>query len=103
MELLTCTFLQGLSIFCSTIIECWDHDPEARLTAHCVVERIKALQEDEEDLRNEGDARRDKDLETPEEDQMTASSSEALQSQTEVSHDSPGFCRVNHSSCPTVR
>lgn len=103
MERLTCTFLQGLSIFCSTIIECWDHDPEARLTAHCVVERIKALQDDEEELRNEGDACRDKDLDIPEEDQMTASSSEGLQSQTEVSHDSPGFGRVDGSSCPTVR
>ncbi|CAG13298.1 unnamed protein product, partial [Tetraodon nigroviridis] len=35
---------KGLSIFCSTIMECWDHDPEARLTAHCVVERFTALQ-----------------------------------------------------------
>ncbi|XP_042283045.1 TGF-beta receptor type-2 isoform X1 [Thunnus maccoyii] len=45
---------QGMSVFCSTITECWDHDPEARLTAHCVVERFNALQqEDEEDLEEE--------------------------------------------------
>uniref|UniRef100_A0A3Q3JE97 Serine/threonine-protein kinase receptor n=1 Tax=Monopterus albus TaxID=43700 RepID=A0A3Q3JE97_MONAL len=31
---------QGMSVFCSTITECWDHDPEARLTTHCVVERF---------------------------------------------------------------
>lgn len=38
-----------MSVFCSTITECWDHDPEARLTAHCVVERFNALQEEEEE------------------------------------------------------
>ncbi|OCT60890.1 TGF-beta receptor type-2 [Xenopus laevis] len=30
----------GLDILCDTITECWDHDPEARLTAHCVAERF---------------------------------------------------------------
>ncbi|XP_070693675.1 TGF-beta receptor type-2-like [Pempheris klunzingeri] len=40
---------QGMSVFCSTITECWDHDPEARLTAHCVVERLNALQQEEEE------------------------------------------------------
>ncbi|XP_012738213.2 TGF-beta receptor type-2 [Fundulus heteroclitus] len=39
---------QGMDIFCSTITECWDHDPEARLTVHCVVERLNALQQGEE-------------------------------------------------------
>uniref|UniRef100_A0A671V628 Serine/threonine-protein kinase receptor n=1 Tax=Sparus aurata TaxID=8175 RepID=A0A671V628_SPAAU len=38
---------QGMSVFCSTITECWDHDPEARLTAPCVVERFTDLQEEE--------------------------------------------------------
>lgn len=102
MESLTYTFLQGLSIFCSTIIECWDHDPEARLTAHCVVERFKALQNEEEELRNDGEGHREKDLETPEKEQMTTSSSEALPAQTEVSHDSLGFCSVSWATCPTV-
>lgn len=102
MEGLTLTFLQGLSLFCSTIIECWDHDPEARLTAHCVVERFKALQDEEEELRSDGQGHREKDLETPEKDQTTTSSSEALQAQTEVSHDSLGLCRVSWATCPTV-
>ncbi|KAM8857018.1 LOW QUALITY PROTEIN: TGF-beta receptor type-2-like [Synchiropus picturatus] len=31
---------QGMSVFCATVVECWDHDPEARLTAHCVLERF---------------------------------------------------------------
>ncbi|XP_023694816.1 TGF-beta receptor type-2 isoform X1 [Paramormyrops kingsleyae] len=31
---------QGIQMVCSTITECWDHDPEARLTAQCVVERF---------------------------------------------------------------
>lgn len=28
---------------CETLIECWDHDPEARLTAQCVAERFSEL------------------------------------------------------------
>lgn len=84
MESLTCAFLQGLGIFCSTIVECWDHDPEARLTAHCVVERLKALQDEDEELRNEADALGGKDPEAPEEDQETGSSTEAGQPQTQV-------------------
>ncbi|KAF7649292.1 hypothetical protein LDENG_00143930 [Lucifuga dentata] len=40
---------QGMSVFCATITECWDHDPEARLTAHCVVERFNSLQQEEEE------------------------------------------------------
>ncbi|KAM4608719.1 LOW QUALITY PROTEIN: TGF-beta receptor type-2 [Polymixia lowei] len=39
---------QGMSVLCATIAECWDHDPEARLTAHCVVERFNALEQEEE-------------------------------------------------------
>uniref|UniRef100_A0A8C5GBG9 Serine/threonine-protein kinase receptor n=1 Tax=Gouania willdenowi TaxID=441366 RepID=A0A8C5GBG9_GOUWI len=43
----------GMNVFCSTITECWDHDPEARLTAHCVVERFSALEEEEEEEGNQ--------------------------------------------------
>lgn len=35
-----------MRVFCSTLVECWDQDPEARLTAPCVVERLVALQEE---------------------------------------------------------
>ncbi|KAM6934973.1 TGF-beta receptor type-2 isoform 2-T2 [Xenentodon cancila] len=45
---------QGMNLFCSTITECWDHDPEARLTAHCVVERFNALQQAEEEEQRVG-------------------------------------------------
>lgn len=31
---------QGVQIVCASIEECWDHDPEARLTAQCVAERF---------------------------------------------------------------
>ncbi|XP_073329983.1 TGF-beta receptor type-2 [Pagrus major] len=105
---------QGMSVFCSTITECWDHDPEARLTAHCVVERFTALQEEEEEEQEEEqqqeeepqreasgkeDGRREKDSEAPDNDLFvstaaSSSSSSSLQSpqtdsQTdEVSHDS---------------
>lgn len=33
-------------MICATIMECWDHDPEARLTAHCVAERISELEDE---------------------------------------------------------
>lgn len=32
--------LQGIQVVCASIEECWDHDPEARLTAQCVAERF---------------------------------------------------------------
>ncbi|XP_052653497.1 TGF-beta receptor type-2 [Harpia harpyja] len=34
---------QGIQMVCETLIECWDHDPEARLTAQCVAERFSEL------------------------------------------------------------
>ncbi|XP_072251078.1 TGF-beta receptor type-2 isoform X2 [Leuresthes tenuis] len=37
---------QGVAVICATIKECWDHDPEARLTAHCVAERIFEMEEE---------------------------------------------------------
>ncbi|KAL6473390.1 hypothetical protein MHYP_G00169510 [Metynnis hypsauchen] len=35
----------GIQVMCAIIDECWDQDPEARLTAHCVLERLNALQD----------------------------------------------------------
>ncbi|XP_066546639.1 TGF-beta receptor type-2 isoform X2 [Amia ocellicauda] len=34
---------QGVQFVCDTINECWDHDPEARLTAQCVAERFSEM------------------------------------------------------------
>ncbi|TNM93360.1 hypothetical protein fugu_018762 [Takifugu bimaculatus] len=34
----------GIQIVCTSIEECWDHDPEARLTAQCVAERFYDLE-----------------------------------------------------------
>nr|XP_015212523.1 PREDICTED: TGF-beta receptor type-2 isoform X2 [Lepisosteus oculatus] len=34
---------QGVQLVCATINECWDHDPEARLTAQCVAERFTEM------------------------------------------------------------
>ncbi|XP_061647331.1 TGF-beta receptor type-2-like isoform X2 [Phyllopteryx taeniolatus] len=39
----TWTRHRGMSVYCATVTECWDHDPEARLTAHCVLERLHGL------------------------------------------------------------
>ncbi|XP_053323766.1 TGF-beta receptor type-2 isoform X2 [Spea bombifrons] len=36
---------QGIQLVCETITECWDHDPEARLTAQCVVERFNEMEQ----------------------------------------------------------
>nr|XP_033786027.1 TGF-beta receptor type-2 isoform X2 [Geotrypetes seraphini] len=35
---------QGIRLVCETITECWDHDPEARLTAQCVAERFDEME-----------------------------------------------------------
>ncbi|KAM9851732.1 TGF-beta receptor type-2-like [Aulostomus maculatus] len=40
----------GVAVFCATIMECWDHDPEARLTAHCVAERISGVEDEMDKL-----------------------------------------------------
>ncbi|XP_034016880.1 TGF-beta receptor type-2-like [Thalassophryne amazonica] len=34
----------GIQLVCGTIVECWDHDPEARLTAQCVAERFSDME-----------------------------------------------------------
>lgn len=40
----TSLLLQGIQMVCETLTECWDHDPEARLTAQCVAERFDELE-----------------------------------------------------------
>lgn len=112
--LLVCLSNQGMSVFCSTITECWDHDPEARLTAHCVVERFNALQqeeegggqeeEEEEGLRREADGEedgeREKDSETPDKDQipLTGASSPCPPFQSPQSDSKRGGTAVSHDS-----
>ncbi|XP_015232459.1 PREDICTED: TGF-beta receptor type-2 [Cyprinodon variegatus] len=34
----------GIQMVCGSIEECWDHDPEARLTAQCVAERFDDIE-----------------------------------------------------------
>ncbi|KAJ8334607.1 hypothetical protein SKAU_G00402460 [Synaphobranchus kaupii] len=36
---------QGIQIVCGTIDDCWDHEPEARLTAQCVAERFNEMED----------------------------------------------------------
>ncbi|KAL0962519.1 hypothetical protein UPYG_G00341100 [Umbra pygmaea] len=45
----------GIQLVCGTIDECWDHDPEARLTAQCVAERFNDM-EDLEKLSGRSDS-----------------------------------------------
>ncbi|KAG8442905.1 hypothetical protein GDO86_011641, partial [Hymenochirus boettgeri] len=35
---------QGIQLVCEIITECWDHDPEARLTSQCVAERFNEME-----------------------------------------------------------
>lgn len=72
---------QGMSVFCSTVIECWDHDPEARLTAHCVVERFTVLQQDEEEREEDG-AGRDADVEDAADSENDSERKDAGQTQS---------------------
>ena len=37
----------GIKALCNTIVECWDQDAEARVSASCVMERIQAIQKDD--------------------------------------------------------
>lgn len=39
----TWTLHPGMAVVCDTIVECWDQDPEGRLTAHCVSERFSEI------------------------------------------------------------
>ncbi|XP_075994811.1 TGF-beta receptor type-2-like, partial [Genypterus blacodes] len=66
---------QGMSVLCGTITECWDHDPEARLTAHCVVERFKVLQQEQKEEEEEA-GRQEEDEVRPEEEGERAKDSE---------------------------
>ncbi|XP_046703134.1 TGF-beta receptor type-2 isoform X3 [Silurus meridionalis] len=36
----------GVALVCASINECWDQDPEARLTAQCVAERFREINDD---------------------------------------------------------
>ncbi|KAM9488252.1 TGF-beta receptor type-2 isoform 1-T1 [Clarias gariepinus] len=36
----------GVALVCATINDCWDQDPEARLTAQCVAERFREMKDD---------------------------------------------------------
>lgn len=35
-----CVLFQGVRLVCEMIEDCWDEDPEARLTSLCVAERF---------------------------------------------------------------
>lgn len=94
-----------MNVFCSTITECWDHDPEARLTAHCVVERLTALQqEQEQEPRPEADGEEDEQREkdSPDNGQIhslsTASSSSTSVSSLQVPQPNRDAAEVSHDS-----
>lgn len=88
-----------MRVFCSTLAECWDQDPEARLTAPCVVERLVALQEEGPGAGPGEEVGGDMDSETTDEKATlpcSSSSSSFCASQAPpppdaaVSHDRPG-------------
>ncbi|XP_031733103.1 TGF-beta receptor type-2 [Anarrhichthys ocellatus] len=93
---------QGMGVFCSTVTECWDHDPEARLTAHCVVERFNVLQQEQEEEEEEEEPMRDgdreKDSETPDNNQSPSQSSSPPPLQTPQPDSKTGGSEVSHDS-----
>ncbi|KAM6954804.1 TGF-beta receptor type-2 isoform 1-T4 [Lycodopsis pacificus] len=92
---------QGMGVFCSTVTECWDHDPEARLTAHCVVERFNVLQQEQEEEKEEEpmrDGDREKDSETPDNNQSPSQSSSPPPLQTPQPDSKTGGSEVSYDS-----
>lgn len=89
-----------MNVFCSTVTECWDHDPEARLTAHCVVERFTVLQqEQEEQPRPEADGEKDSAADNAQIHSFsTASSSPTSSSYLEVPQPNTGDTEVSNDS-----
>uniref|UniRef100_S4RWP5 Serine/threonine-protein kinase receptor n=1 Tax=Petromyzon marinus TaxID=7757 RepID=S4RWP5_PETMA len=47
---------QGMGFLSEMITECWDHDPEARLTAQCVAERFSQMELAETERERERDS-----------------------------------------------
>lgn len=90
---------QGLSVFCSTITECWDHDPEARLTADCVVERFTALQH-EEDTAGQEDRADQQQNQSQEESGLTTNQDRDQEDSREKDSDTQtdSICHGLHSS-----
>ncbi|XP_056293393.1 uncharacterized protein lmln isoform X3 [Pseudoliparis swirei] len=74
---------EGMDIFCSTVTECWDHDPEARLTAHCVVERFNVLQQEQQEQQEEEQEEEEEQQQEEEEQQQEEQEEEQEQQQEE--------------------
>ncbi|KAM4632968.1 TGF-beta receptor type-2 isoform 2-T2 [Polymixia lowei] len=65
---------QGVAVMCATIEECWDHDPEARLTAHCVAERLDEVEDEIDKLssRSSSEEKIPEELKIPSEEEIVA-------------------------------
>ncbi|XP_029929139.1 TGF-beta receptor type-2-like [Myripristis murdjan] len=65
---------QGIAVMCATIKECWDHDPEARLTAHCVAERLAEVEDEIDKLssRSSSAEKIPEELKIPSEEEIIA-------------------------------
>ncbi|XP_071388742.1 TGF-beta receptor type-2 isoform X1 [Centroberyx affinis] len=65
---------QGIAVMCATIMECWDHDPEARLTAHCVAERLAEVEDEMDKLssRSSSAEKLPEELKVPSEEEILA-------------------------------
>ncbi|KAM6968096.1 TGF-beta receptor type-2-like [Aplochiton taeniatus] len=64
---------QGVAMVCATIEECWDHDPEARLTSHCVAERFAEIEDESEKLsdRSSSEEKIPEEVKIPAEEEQT--------------------------------
>lgn len=93
-----------MNVFCSTVTECWDHDPEARLTAHCVVERFTVLQQEQEEPRPDADREEEEHrvkgsaADNPQIHSFSSPSSSPTSSSLQLPQPNTGDAEVSHDS-----
>ena len=69
---------QGIAAICGTIEECWDHDPEARLTAHCMAERLAVVEDEMDTLSSRSTSSSEEKVPGEEEEELKVSAVEGL-------------------------
>ncbi|KAG7270959.1 hypothetical protein CRUP_017063 [Coryphaenoides rupestris] len=69
---------QGIAAICGTIEECWDHDPEARLTAHCMAERLAVVEDEMDTVSSRGSSSSEEEKIPEEEEELKISAVEGL-------------------------
>ncbi|CAL8248520.1 unnamed protein product [Lota lota] len=69
---------KGIAAICGTIEECWDHDPEARLTAHCMAERLAVVEDEMDTLSSHSSSSSEEKVPEEEEEKLKVSAVEGI-------------------------